>query len=922
MLPPTHLFILPDELVVRQRGRTDPLQILGRLAVPLSVLPRSQGDPIWGYQAIEHKNAGDPDVIVNPLLEMGDGVARPPGEDRATLLRPAFRAVVEALRLSGSGSDTSLPVRLHLHPAVPAHARPVLEQAFTDLGLEVQPTASLHEVMVTGARDKGDVSKGRRVLVLDAGFGNLHLSIVSADKPVKTVTSAVLAGVAVDDRAEMLAEMMILRAVGHQVHLEGSDLRAAVARFVPRARALLKDQDATGAPLCAEIMYQGRFMGLAQIRPDELDARRASMRHDLFAKLKAALSGQAFDEVRIVSPILGTASMQDWLESYLGQPGRVHPSWDVLLELAVIGDEGYVAPQQTEPGIAPPPIPPPPTPPPSRFDSGQRTGPLTGNAWTPRPEPPSIQPPAVGDLSRGVVESLTSRRTTIKLSSGAMVVFEGYSVSLPGGGVHVLHLEENVEVRVLRHDPDGAARVEVLPPLSKSRASEAVPIDALAQAGRSLDSVPALRVLPRHSGPVWSVAISPDGTRVLSGGDDRKVQLHDIASGTKVGTPLEPEKPVFALAWSPNGGLLLVASGDSPRLWNFSSRTYNSLNGHRTSVLAVAWSADGRRIVTGGTDRTIRVWDAADASLLDTIDTGIKRVRDLAISPDGTRVAVVGLAPEVSIIDLRTRATSTLHGHRGNVSRAAWSPDGHGLATGDSTGEIHVWHVDRGVSRTLAGHGGEITGLAFTSDGELLLSAGRDRTLREWPITSSNGAPTIKSVDADELTCLSLSADGSWCAIGTNDGKVVLLRRPKTTRRVSPAPAAPPAAPAPVEVDEENDSSTPSPRTEAPTAGGESEAWETVEPSEAVPEAAEDLETFAELLDAIMEYAAVDIRIRQLVLMFGAKKRGSRVIAGIREAFEADGLGYSDAIEHADLDRYVRLFADGQPAAVVATMEE
>lgn len=906
-------------------GDFGPVLVRGRERVPLCLVPRTDGAVDWGDQALEMRDQGNPRFIPNPVLEIGDGMARPPGEDRASLMLPMFRAVADALRGTTIGSTASLPVWLHLHPAVPAYAKPILEQKLTEVGLEIRPTPSMHESWVKGAVNNDIIKVGRRVLFIDAGYGDVYLSIVLAGASASVVKSAVLKGLGVDDRAELLAEMLIRRAVGHQARVEPSELLSEVARFLPRARALLAANDATGAPLRHEISYRGKSYREAMVSREDLDARRSANGFSLIERIKDELRGQSFDEVRIVSPLLWTAELQKFLGSYVRE-GQLHQCWDQMLQLAALGGEAYVVASKPDAQVTLPPAESAPFfPAAPKFHTGQpaRTAQKIGAAtWTPTLPTPAVQPPAVGARGSGTVESITSRRTTIKLSSGAMVVFEGYNVPLPGGEIHILRLEEHVEVRVVRHDPDGFARVEVFPPKGKARGSFAAHGVSSGQPVRGQGETPPLRILARHSGPVWSVAISPDGTRAVSGGDDRRVHSHDMESGAKVGSPLEHEKPVFAVAWSPNGARLLVATGDAARLWNMSARTATGLSGHRTSVLAATWSPDGKRIVTGGTDRTVRIWDGASAALLDTIEIGIKRVRDLAVSPDRTRIAVVGAAADISIIDLRSQAVSTLSGHRANVSRVVWSPDGHIMATGDSIGEIRLWHVASDESRTpiwlstLVGHGGEITGLAFTPDGELLLSAGKDRTLREWPLMDANETPTIKSIDVDELTCLALSADGSACAMGSGDGRVVLLRRPKTTRRVSPAPSTQPVAQPVAKASSQAASQPPS---AVAYERDEVETWETVKPSDAVSEAPADLTDFNELIDAVMEYGAIDIPIRQLISMFGAERRGSRVVAKIREAFEADGLGYSDAIERADIDALVRLST--APAAVVSAEE-
>src|ERR1700733_5010803 len=83
------------------------------------------------------------------------------------------------------------------------------------------------------------------------------------------------------------------------------------------------------------------------------------------------------------------------------------------------------------------------------------------------------------------------------------------------------------------------------------------------------------RTLRGHSGPVWSVIFSPDGTRIASGSEDTTIRLWDLMSGAQIGP---------------------------------------SLRGHSGPVYSVAFSSDGTHVVSGSSDKTIRIWDAASCT--------------------------------------------------------------------------------------------------------------------------------------------------------------------------------------------------------------------------------------------------------------------------------------------------------------------
>ena len=116
--------------------------------------------------------------------------------------------------------------------------------------------------------------------------------------------------------------------------------------------------------------------------------------------------------------------------------------------------------------------------------------------------------------------------------------------------------------------------------------------------------------LQGHENSVFSVAITPDGKRIVSGSDDNTVRLWDI-SGNPIGhlMPLH-EGSVFSVAISPDGKRIVSGSYDNTvRLWDISGNPIGQpLRGHKGSVMSVAFSPDGKMIVSGSYDGTVRLW--------------------------------------------------------------------------------------------------------------------------------------------------------------------------------------------------------------------------------------------------------------------------------------------------------------------------
>jgi WD40 repeat protein len=124
--------------------------------------------------------------------------------------------------------------------------------------------------------------------------------------------------------------------------------------------------------------------------------------------------------------------------------------------------------------------------------------------------------------------------------------------------------------------------------------------------------------------------------------------------------------------------------------------------GHGAPVWSVAWSPDGKRLVSGTgaagdnqpvkTNNSVRVWDATTGQTLWTFAGGADEFYALAWSPDGTHIAGGGDEKAVRIWDAATGKTQLIYaGHTDIVFTVAWSPDGGEIASASADGTVRVW---------------------------------------------------------------------------------------------------------------------------------------------------------------------------------------------------------------------------------------
>jgi WD40 repeat protein len=216
----------------------------------------------------------------------------------------------------------------------------------------------------------------------------------------------------------------------------------------------------------------------------------------------------------------------------------------------------------------------------------------------------------------------------------------------------------------------------------------------------------------------------------------------------------------------------------------------HSLTGHTRSVVGVAFSPDGKRLISaagtmGDYSLTrhrigeIKIWDVASGEQLHSWQPHNVEIACLAVSPDGTRAATADWDSVIHVWEVQTRRrVCILEGHAYGVTGVAFSPDGRRLASAGVDTTVRVWDVPNGKQlAVLRGHKRWVNNLAFLTDGKRIVSACDDATVKVWDAVGGRECQTFPG-RSDVAHAMLFRPDASRVALFSEDTRLALYDVP------------------------------------------------------------------------------------------------------------------------------------------------
>jgi len=291
-----------------------------------------------------------------------------------------------------------------------------------------------------------------------------------------------------------------------------------------------------------------------------------------------------------------------------------------------------------------------------------------------------------------------------------------------------------------------------------------------------------------HKNGKMPVCYSPDGKMVATGGWDSTIEVHEVSTGKCINTYDIYFGYVTSICFSPDGKLLCAGNGEhtsdykaiyiSIYIWDVSSGDrIQILKGHSKNIISLSFTPDGRYIISGSQDKSVKIWDYVTGICRFNYEGFASNFCNVICNSNG-KMVLSGFSD--NIIKLWEISTGNIlrsfQGHTERIESIDISSDGRYLVSG-SWETVKLWDVSSGKCiRNFYGHKRIINSVCFSPLGELVLSGSDDQTMKLWELATGR---CLRTITFNESICISnevcsvcFHPDGKTILMGSKSGKI------------------------------------------------------------------------------------------------------------------------------------------------------
>ncbi|HIM29247.1 MAG TPA: hypothetical protein EYG57_06790 [Planctomycetes bacterium] len=313
--------------------------------------------------------------------------------------------------------------------------------------------------------------------------------------------------------------------------------------------------------------------------------------------------------------------------------------------------------------------------------------------------------------------------------------------------------------------------------------------------------------------PVVKVHYSGDGSKLVTAGTDKQLRVYDTTDGILLEI-IATSEPLGTAVFSPDGVSLVAASGNDAIVQPLSH--VKRLLAHDGAVTSVVFTPDDTAVISGGSDKTLRLWTLVDGKQVRTFTGATDSITGAAVSADGATLVASSTDKIARYWSLKvatpTVAPTLIIEHASVVHAVGISADGARVSTASEDGVVRVWDTASGRElQRFSGHVGAALSVMLSDDGTTILSGGADKSAqiasisvesmfvsgetklgdavflvdgssvattgsdKQVKIWAADGKPVRQLVGAvAELTRLAVRGDGAQIAAADSEGRLLL----------------------------------------------------------------------------------------------------------------------------------------------------